>query len=76
MPINSIGTRLAGALLLQKGELSISDIMALPLVEDEEEAALLMSVLLRCFDAEIEQRRVKASIVPAWEEVISLRSKP
>ena len=76
MPSNITAVRLAGMLLLHKGELSVDDIAALPLVEDEEEAALIISMLLRCFDAEIQQRRVESSAIPAWEEVILLKSKP
>ena len=61
-------------MLLYVGEISLGDIAAL--VENEEEAPLIASLLLRIFDAEIQQRRVGSSAIPAWEDVIFLRSKP
>ena len=69
-----LGTKLASMLLLHWGELSINDIAALPMFEDEEQAASVMAVLLQHFDAEIQQRRIEPSDVPTWEEVIVLRS--
>lgn len=72
---NLIGVKLASALLMHKGELSLDDIAALPTVEDNEDVALIMSILLQRFNAEIQQRRIEPSAIPAWEEVISLRSE-
>jgi len=75
MENKSIALRLASALLLHNGELSINDIAALPMVEDEEDIFLILSLLLQNFDAEIQQRRVKSSSLPAWEEFITLKPK-
>jgi hypothetical protein len=76
MPDRISSTKLASLLLLQKGEVSIHDILALPFVEDTEEASLIMSILVRHFDTEIEQRRVTSSVLPSWEEIIHLRHMP
>ena len=76
MPSKTISAKLASMLLLRRGELSIDEIMALPFVEDAEEASLIMSMLALHFDADIEQRKVASSVLPEWEDVILLRQKP
>lgn len=52
-----ISVRLAGALLLHQGELSLWEIRALPFVESDEIAAALANTLSRAFDVERYQRR-------------------
>lgn len=71
-------TRMAGAILLHRGEITISDIKALPLVEDEDIASVeyIASLLLNSFDAERFQRRTHSSGIGSWEEVIALKSTP
>lgn len=76
MPSKTISAKLASILLLRRGELSINEIMALPFVEDVEEASLIMTMLALHFDADIEQRRVASSVLPEWEDIILLRQKP
>lgn len=71
-------TRMAGAILLHRGEITISDIKALPLVEDEDIVSVeyIASLLLNSFDAERFQRRTHSSGIGSWEEVIVLKSTP
>jgi hypothetical protein len=70
-----IATRLAAALLLQDGRLSLSEIEALPFVEGYEDALTIARRLLQAFDAEETQRHVPGS-QGVWETVIELRSQP
>ena len=73
MPID-VTTRLATLLLMHKGELSRSDIAALPWIEDEDEVELIMSALLKDADFELLQRRVHSASIPDWEDVIVVKS--
>lgn len=70
-------TRMASAILLHRGEITISDIRALPLIGDEsiETTEYIASILVNSFDAERFQRRTHESNI-GWEEVISLRGRP
>ena len=67
-----VGTRLAAALLLRHGELSLSDIEALPSVEDEEMALAIVGRLQSLFNVESHQRRIPGTN-GAWEMVIELK---
>jgi hypothetical protein len=69
-------TRIAKLLLLEKGELSRSDLASLPWVNnDDNEIDLIMSILLRSMDTKIVQRKIESSF-PEWEDYIVLLSKP
>lgn len=65
---------LAAALLMEEGELTLTDIEALPFVEDEETAFSILTRLLSMFEAEPTQRRVPGAF-GAWETVIELKQK-
>ena len=56
-----IPTRLAAALLLQRGEISLGEIRALPLVEDEDFALAIADVLAHNFEVEFYERYVGQS---------------
>jgi len=71
-----ISERFITLLLRHRGELSRSDIAALPWIEDEEEVELLISILLQDVNVELEQRRVESASIPDWEDVIVLKSNP
>lgn len=73
-----ICTRTAGAILLHRGEITISDIKALPLVGDQDIKAIeyIASILLHSFNAERFQRKIHGSKIGYWEEVICLKNKP
>ena len=73
MPFD-FSTRLVTLLLIHKGELSRSDIAALPWIEDEDEVELIMSALLKEADVELLQRRVHSASIPDWEDVIVVKS--
>src|SRR6266480_4225874 len=68
---------LAAALLLKEGEISISDIEAIPFVEGERAALAIAARLTHRFDTYTKRRRVSAASGPgAWEDVIVLRARP
>lgn len=70
--LHEVGVRLAAALLLKDGTISLSDIEALPVVESREDALRIVSQLLRMMDAEERSERVPGRI-GGWESVIRLR---
>ena len=70
--VNNISLKLAAALLLQKGELTISDIRALPFVDSEEFAKVIAFSLQNRFNAEWGQRKIQTSGVSHWEDVLLL----
>lgn len=70
-----VATKLASLLLLKEGELPISDIEALPFVEDRKTATAIARKLLESFPAEMYQRHlVRASGLSQWEDVVRLKS--
>ena len=75
MKYSTIPLRLATALLLQRGEISLGEIRALPLVEDEDFALAIAEVLKQQFDVERYERRVGRSI-PQYDDVIQIVSLP
>ncbi len=66
-----IPTRLAAALLLDRGEISLGEIRALPLVEDEDFALAIADLLAHRFKVERYERQVGRS-VSEFEDVIRL----
>ena len=73
--IENIGFKLASALLLQHGELSIEDIQAMPFLTQPSEADNIIKGLLGTFDAEIYPIKVSSFPTPQWEQIIRLRGK-
>ncbi len=69
-----VATKLAAALLLKRGEISLSDIEALPLVDDEQEARRVASQLSEIFDTYRRQSQISGTDGTPDEEVIVLRS--
>ncbi len=70
----SIPIKLATALLLNEGQISISDIEALPLVENEQMAYHIARHLADRFDTYTSQRETGGATGFSWEEVLVLRS--
>lgn len=66
-----IPTRLATALLLGRGEISLGEIRALPLVEDEDFALAIADLLAHKFTVECYERQVGRSAAQ-FEDVIRL----
>lgn len=66
--------RLAAALLLHHGEISVTDIEALPLVENREMAEMVADGLTRWLGAQRYQKRLVGPIMSTWEDVIRLPS--
>ena len=71
--MNDLVTKLAAALLLKRGEITISDIEALPLVEDERQAMHIADRLAEMFATYRQQRRIgRAGHGSSYEDVIIL----
>lgn len=68
-----ISSRIAGAILLHKGEITLTEISALPFVEDHQTAQEIAAILFRLFDVEKHQRKTSEYDVSFWEEVIKLK---
>jgi hypothetical protein len=58
---------------MQDGEITLSDIEALPFVENSESALLIAAWLAQSFDVETYQRRKPTSGSGSWEDVIRLK---
>lgn len=68
-----IGLKLAGALLLHRGELSTRDLRAMPFFTSPNQIETVIEFLIRTFSAEIYSKRVASYPIPEWEQVIRLR---
>lgn len=71
--LNDVSTRIAALLLLDQGELSLSDIEAIPFVEDPEAALAIALKLQQSFDVETCQQKRTEGNINFWEDVIRLR---
>lgn len=69
----TIGIKLASALLLQHGELSLEDIQAMPFLIQPGEVETVIKSLLSTFNVEVYQKMVTSYPTPQWEQVIRLR---
>ena len=67
----TIPTRLAAALLRTKGEISLNEIRALPLVEDDDVALAIADLLAHRFHVEHYERRDMVSAF-SFDRVIRL----
>jgi hypothetical protein len=70
---HELAVRLAAALLLQDGLLSISEIEAIPGVRNRSDASSIAQRLLRMFDAELVQQRIPGHVT-SWDPALKLRS--
>ena len=71
MNYSMIPTRLAAALLLKRGEISLGEIRALPLVDDKDFALAIADVLAQNFEVERYERYVGQS-ASQFDDVIRL----
>lgn len=69
----NIGLKLAGALLVYHGELSVNDIRAMPFFSSSDELELVIKVLETSFKTERYTRKVTSQPIPQWEDVIRLK---
>lgn len=76
MPIRTdrIALRVASALLLHQGELSVGDIASLPFVRSADETQAVVDLLLRNYDVEISTRKISSGAIPQWEQLIRLKT--
>lgn len=67
--------RIAATLLKQRGELSISDIRAIPSLLGSQEVAEVIDYLVSHFNGEIYQKKVKSRPIAQWEQFIRIRGE-
>ena len=67
---STIAARLAATLLESRGEISLSEIRALPLVDDYEVAVAIADILARDYDIERYERRSRSPL--GFEDVLRL----
>jgi hypothetical protein len=70
--IETVALKLAEALLLYKGEISLRDIGALPFLAHPEDADLITKYLRAKFKTKVSITRNKEEQADAWEELITL----
>jgi hypothetical protein len=71
--MSDLATKLAAALLLKRGEIAVSDIEALPLVEDEQQAMQIADRLAEMFSTYRQQRRIHSDgHGTGYEDIIAL----
>lgn len=68
----TIALKLAEALLLYKGEISIRDIEAIPLLDDIRDAELIARHLKSKFKTKLITLRTHREEINSWEELIKL----
>ena len=72
--MNENAVKLAAALLKQFGQISVSEIRALPFVRSDEEAMIIAKSLAEAFDVEIRQVRQDGHDLNNWVDVLRLNS--
>lgn len=71
---DEIATKLAAAILLHDGRISVADIRAIPFIETEERAMQVAKELACIFDVEWEPEKTSSNL-SEWVDVIRLREK-
>jgi hypothetical protein len=69
----SASEKIAAVLLLHRRELSMGDIRALPFVETDDDVVEVIDTLSDFFPLEKTRRKINASGIPVWEDVLQLR---
>lgn len=67
-----LGLKVASALLLHHGEVSVSDIRSLPFFVSPEEPESVIRAILSNYNVELYTRKVSSEPIPEWEQVIRL----
>ena len=70
--LTHISTKLAAVLLLQRGQVSIPDIRALPFVENDETVSTIIECLGHTY--QIERSQYRETPNDRWEDVLRLRT--
>lgn len=68
----TLALKLAEALLLYKGKLSIKDIEAIPFLDNPTYAELIVNYLRAKFKTQISAKRIQEKEGGGWEESITL----
>lgn len=68
-----IAIHIAATILKQKGELSMSDIKAIPFLSNPQEVKKVIGYLIDHLNGEVYQRKVKSQPIAQWEQFIRIR---
>jgi hypothetical protein len=68
-----IGLRIAGALLLHYGEISIRDIRALPFFTNPLQVENAVEFIMQNFNVETYVKLITSEPIPQWEKCLKLR---
>lgn len=71
--VDSLGLKVATALLMHEGEVSMTDIRSLPFFVSPEQPEAVIQAILGSYNVEVYTRRVSSEPIPEWEEFIRLR---
>jgi len=71
--MENIGFKVASALLLHHGELSVEQIKAMPFFRNSDESKAVIRLLQLKFNVETYTKKVTAQPIPQWEEVMRLK---
>jgi hypothetical protein len=66
--------RIAAALLKQRGELSISDIKAIPFLSSPQQVTTVVEYLVSNLHGEIYRKKVSTQPISRWEQFIRIKS--
>ncbi len=69
-----IGLQIAGALLLDKGEISLEEMKAIPFFSEETDIKSLFKLLQNSFHAEVIQKKIISEYPSYYEEKIKINS--
>ncbi len=63
-------------ILIKKGEISTKDINSLPFLSENFDSNLIISSLLKMYDAELISNKVSSKPFLRWEETVRLKDFP
>lgn len=70
--IETLALKLAEALLLHRGEISMTEIEAIPFLTDHKDAELIANYLRAKFKTRVSTERNRGEKASPWEELITL----
>jgi hypothetical protein len=72
LSLQTLALKIAEALLLYKGEISLEDIKAMPFLDNPKDAEQIASFLSNKFKTQIHTKKIVRTGIADWEELITL----
>jgi len=73
MQTERIGLKVASAMLLHLGEISVRDIQAMPFFPNQNQIDGVLEFLMQNFNIEVYSRQISSYPIPEWEKIIRLK---